>query len=101
MTDLLSEMQHLLPFFTHSLSLQPQSTCFSSIPLQLLFLTLHLSTSVYFFPFFSLFTLSFLSLSIVTFVHSSFLTSSFLNFCISCTGISFRKCIFQLLLLLL
>ena len=41
-----------------------------------------------FFPFFTL--LSFL----LSFFHSSFFSSSFLNFCISCTGISFRKCIF-------
>src|SRR4029434_2330148 len=41
-----------------------------------------------FFPSFTL--LSFL----LSFFHSSFFSFSFLNFCISCTGISFRKCIF-------
>ena len=101
-----SPMSILFPIFSHSLSLYnlhplilfyPSPTPLSHIP------------SLYFSPFslllsnFSLFTLSLLSLSIAlvhssflssfTLVHSSFLSSSFLNFCISCTGISFRKCI--------
>src|SRR4029434_10100617 len=80
---ILTSPSHSLSYF-HSfpISLQPPSTCFSSIPLQLLFLTLHLSTSVNFLFFFQTFpsSLSLLSLSIATLVHSSFLSSLFFTF---------------------
>src|SRR4029434_2373785 len=79
----------LLPLFFLS------STLLSFLPSFFLFFDssfLSSFLSLLFFPFlFSSFTLlSFL----ISFFHSSFFSSSFLNFCISCTGISFRKCIF-------
>src|SRR4029434_11202975 len=66
---------------------------FFSIPLQLLFLTLHLSFSLHFHSFFQYFPSS-LSLYGLYPWPLLFILLSFLNFCISCTGISFRKCIF-------
>src|SRR4029434_5744388 len=48
---LLPPVHSLYYFHSFPLSLQPPSTCFSSIPLQIFFLTLHLYFSP-FFPFF-------------------------------------------------
>src|SRR4029434_6842036 len=77
----------LLPLFFSSSTLL--SFFHSSFLLSLFFLFSLLLPL--FFPFFLFF---FPSSTLLSFFHSSFFSSSFLNFCISCTGISFRKCIF-------
>src|SRR4029434_5692331 len=73
-----------LPSSSHSSLLLPLSFPFFFPSYTFLFFPLS-----FFFPFFTL-----LSFLLSLFFHSSFFSSSFLNFCISCTGISFRKCIF-------
>ena len=92
-------------FLSLSLSLYPclSLSLFIHIPLSFYpSLFLSLSLSLYPSPSLSLSLILYLSTStfltllsfLLSFFHSSFFSSSFLNFCISCTGISFRKCIF-------